>query len=101
MCFVANFYRPLTPTPEDALEIMREIEQAAGIPFTAIINNSNLGDATDAAAVEQTFDKANQLAALSGLPILYTAVRADLADQIHGEKILPLRLQEKYYEIKE
>ena len=101
MCFVANFYRPLTPTPKDALEIMREIEQAAGIPFTAIINNSNLGDSTTAEAVEQTFKKADELAALSGLPILYTAVRADLAPQIAGKAILPLTLQEKYYDIKE
>ena len=30
MVFVANCYRPLTATPEDALEVMREIEAAAG-----------------------------------------------------------------------
>ena len=98
MCYVANFYRPLTPTPQDALEVMREIEQAAGIPFTAIIHNSNLGNATDAKAVEACFEKANQLAALSGLPILYTAARADLCDDIHAEHLLPLTLQDKYYE---
>ena len=101
MCYVANFYRPLTPTPQDALEIMQEVEQAAGIPFTAIIHNSNLGNSTDAKAVEATFEKANELAALSGLPILYTAVRADLADKISAENILPLHLQEKYYDIEE
>ena len=98
MCFVANFYRPLTPTPQDALAIMREIEQAAGIPFTAIIHNSNLGNATDAHAVEACFEKANELAALSGLPILYTAARADLCKDIHAENLLPLTLQDKYYE---
>ena len=98
MCFVANFYRPLTPTPQDALEIMREIEQAAGIPFTAIIHNSNLGNATDAKAVEACFEKANQLASLSGLPILYTTARADLCEDIHAKNLLPLTLQDKYYE---
>ncbi len=101
MCFVANFYRPLTPTPQDALEIMREVEQAAGIPFTAIINNSNLGNATDAKAVEATFEKAKELAALSGLPILYTAARADLCAKINAKDLLPLTLQDKYYDIKE
>ena len=101
MYFVANFYRPLTPTAKDALEIMREVEQAAGIPFTAIINNSNLGNSTDGAAVEATFEKANELAALAGLPILYTAARADLCDKIRAENLLPLTLQDKYYDIKE
>ena len=43
MLFVFNCYRPLTPTAEDALEIMREIEAACKISFTAIVNNSNLG----------------------------------------------------------
>ena len=98
MCYVANFYRPLTPTPQDALEVMREVEQAAGIRFTAIIHNSNLGNATDAAAVEATFEKADQLAALSGLPILYTAVRQDLCGGVNAENILPLTLQDKYYD---
>ena len=39
MVFVANFYRPLTPTAREALEIMREIAVAGGIPFTASVNN--------------------------------------------------------------
>ena len=43
MIFVANFYRPLTRTPAEALEVMREIEAAGGLPFTAIANNSNIG----------------------------------------------------------
>ena len=43
MAFVVNCYRPLTSTPEDALEIMREIEEACGLKFNCIVNNSNLG----------------------------------------------------------
>jgi hypothetical protein len=46
MVFVANCYRPLTRTPEEALEVMREIEAACGLAFTDIINNSNLGPET-------------------------------------------------------
>ena len=40
MAFVANCYRPLTKTPEEALGVMREIELACGLPFTCIINNA-------------------------------------------------------------
>ena len=48
MVYVANCYRPLTATPEDALEVMREIEAACSLKFTDIINNSNLGCETTA-----------------------------------------------------
>ena len=46
MVFVANFCRPLTTTAEEALEVMREIENACSLQFTDIINNSNLGPET-------------------------------------------------------
>ena len=46
MFFVLNLYRPLTQTAEDALAVMREIEAACGLRFTAIVHNSNLGAAT-------------------------------------------------------
>ena len=42
MFLVINRYRPLTPDAESTLEIMHEIEAAASLPFTGIINNSNL-----------------------------------------------------------
>ena len=99
MIFVANFYRPLTQTPEDALEVMREIEIAGGIPFTAIVNNSNLGNLTTLADIEATQAKAQALSQLAGLPILFTSARADLCPQ--AGSYFPLRLQEKYYDIKE
>ena len=99
MIFVANFYRPLTQTPEDALEVMREIEIAGGIPFTAIVNNSNLGNLTALEDITATENKAQALSQLAGLPILFTSARADLCPQ--EGSYFPLRLQEKYYDIKE
>ena len=46
MLFVFNKCRPLTPDADSALEVMREIEWAAKMPFTAIVNNSNIGEET-------------------------------------------------------
>ncbi|MBR2861392.1 MAG: hypothetical protein IKB86_06095 [Clostridia bacterium] len=98
MCFVANFYRPLTKTAQEALEVMREIEEACKIKFTAIINNSNLGCETTEETVISTLEKAKELCELSGLPLLFNAVEK-------GIKNVPdsfnLELQEKYYDIKE
>ncbi|MDE6998650.1 MAG: hypothetical protein K2P04_12360, partial [Oscillospiraceae bacterium] len=51
MAFAANPYRPLTRTPEEALEVMGEIEAAGGLPFTAIVNNANLAHETTAETV--------------------------------------------------
>ena len=102
MVFVANFYRPLTTTPEEALEVMREVEAAGGIPFTAIVNNSNIGWETTAEDVLATVSRAAQLSELSGLPILFTAAEAKVAPLLSEklENVLPLHLQNKYFDIK-
>ena len=103
MVFVANFYRPLTTTPSEALEVMEEIEKAAGIPFTAIVNNSNIGNETTAGDVLATVDKAEELAKLSGLPLIYTTATTKVADELNFKlkNVLPLNLQSKYFDIKE
>ena len=69
MAFVANCYRPLTRTPEDALEVMREIEAACGLQFTCIVNNSNLGTETTAQTVMDSLSFIEKLVKLSGLPL--------------------------------
>lgn len=99
MCFVANFFRPLTKTAEEALEVMREIEAAAGIKFTAIINNSNLGSETTKEHILSSFEKARTLSEISSLPILFTSAKTDIAKEIPNS--FPLSLQEKYYDVKE
>lgn len=97
MIFVANFYRPLTRTAEEALEVMREISAVCAIPFTGIVNNSNLGEETAADSVKATFGEAEKLAMLSGVPLLFTAVRDDLAKAFGEDAVFPLRLQEKIW----
>ena len=101
MAFVANCYRPLTRTPEDALEVMREIEAACSLEFTCIINNSNLGPETTAETVLDSRAYMEKLSELSGLPIFattaVTAVAEELQDTVNP--ILPLKLQEKYFDL--
>ncbi len=95
--FVANFYRPLTRTPEEALEVMREIEIAGKIPFTGIVNNSNLGEETTLEDVEKTASLADELARISGIPVVMTTVKRNLISGDADDGILPLDLQAKYY----
>ncbi|MBQ9544763.1 MAG: hypothetical protein IJV00_06530 [Clostridia bacterium] len=102
MLFVANFSRPLTRTPEEALEVMREIEDAGGIAFTGIVNNTNLAEETTPGTVLKSVAKAKKLSALSGLPVKMTSVEkthfGELKTKI--ENLFPMTLQEKYFQIK-
>jgi hypothetical protein len=98
MIFVANCYRPLTRTPEEALEVMREIEEACKLRFTDIINNSNLGPETTAETVLASQDYVETLSKLSGLPIFATSAVEPVAKEL-PEPVIPLRLQEKYFDL--
>ena len=99
MIFVANASRPLTRTPEDALEVMGEIEAACGLKFTDLINNTNLGDLTTADTVLNSQDYMEKLSRLSGLPIFATTAKTDVASQLELPDVLPLNLQEKYFDL--
>lgn len=93
MLFVINKFRPLTPDAASTLEVMREIEGACGIPFTGIINNSNLARETTADDLLGSMEYAAEVAALSGLPLVLTTAEERVADAI-GDRIHPLfRLQ--------
>lgn len=97
MLFVVNFYRPLTTCAEDALEVLREIETAGQLPFTGIVNNSNLGDETTADTVLRTEERVRQLCEKSGLPLVCTTVCRSLAAQLQNTipNLIGLDLQAK------
>ncbi len=78
MLAVVNMYRPLTRDAQTTVEVLREIEAAGGIPFTGIINNSNLGAATTPADVLASVGYADEVAAAMGLSVVMTSVREDL-----------------------
>ena len=95
MIYVFNAARPLSRTAEAAMEIMQEIETAGGIPFTGIINNTNLGKETTWETVAASRAEAEKLSQLSGLPLLFTSVEASVLPQeeINNGDYFPLTLQ--------
>ena len=99
MVFVANCFRPLTPTAEEAMEVMGEIETACGLKFTDIINNSNLASETTAETVMASVAYVQELSKLSGLPVFATSAVADIAPQLELTDVIPLQLQEKYFDL--
>ncbi len=97
MAFVANCYRPLTASVEDTLEIMREIENAAGLRFTCIVNNSNLGQETTAQTVYDSLGYIDELCRASGLPLWMHTAEESVAQQLTDLRVFPLKLQKKYF----
>jgi energy-coupling factor transporter ATP-binding protein EcfA2 len=85
MMFVTNFFRPLTRTPEDALDVLHEIEAACGIKITTLVNNSNLGKETTKEDLLNTIEKMDAFSQLSGLPIGFTAVDKRLYAELSRE----------------
>ena len=101
MVFVANACRPLTRTPEEAMEVMREIEAACGLSFTDLINNTNLGTETTPETVLEARDYMARLSELSGLPVFATTAETAVAKALTGriDNVLSLQLQEKYFDL--
>ena len=99
MAFVLNCHRPLTSDVEGAVEIMREIEEACGIRFNCIVNNSNIGRETTPKTVMDSVAFAESVSRATGLPIwLHTAERS-VAEGLSGIPVMPLSLQKKYFDL--
>ncbi len=85
MLLVINKYRFETQNAEDTLQIMKEIEYACKIPFTGIVNDSNLGKETTKETVLKSLEFANEVSKKTGLPIKFTCVERGLYDELKNE----------------
>lgn len=94
MLFVINKFRPLTRDAKTTIEVMREIELAAKMKFTGIVNNSNLGDETTKEDVMSSLEYANKISDLTHLDIYMTSVKNDLYPQLSEniKNLMPLEL---------
>lgn len=101
MLFVVNRARPLTRTVADTLEVMGEIQEACGLPFTAIVNNTNLGLQTTPEDVLSSMDYARELSRVTELPLKMTCAAEHLCRSMEGkiQNLFPLSLQKLYYMI--
>jgi len=97
MFAVINKYRPLTRDAASTVEVLREIEWACRMKFTAVINNSNLGRETDAQTVLDSLEYAEEVAKLMGLEKILTSAEERLCPELEGRVpgLLALKLQKK------
>ena len=94
MLFVINKYRFLTADAASTVEVMREIEAAAGLKFTGIVNNSNIGEETTAQAVLDSLEYANEVSKITNLEIKMTTVKKELFKELETKinNLQPLEL---------
>ncbi len=89
---VVNKFRPETSDIESVLEMKKEIEISGKLPFTGIVNNSNLGIETTERAVLEGYEFCKKVSEKTGLPLVFTSVRVDLVDKIKNKvnAVLPV-----------
>jgi len=93
---VVNMYRPLSRDVEATLEIMREIETAARLKFTGMINNSNLGPDTTPADIINSIPYAEEISRETKLPVVMTSVIRSLAAELEASipNLFPIDVEE-------
>ena len=99
MFAVINAARPLTRTAGDTVAVIREIEAACALPFTGIVNNTNLGPDTVAETVLSSCVYADEVSRLTSLPVAFTCCPDSLLAELEPEipSLLPLKIQKLNY----
>ncbi|MFA7673160.1 MAG: P-loop NTPase [Clostridia bacterium] len=80
MLYVINKYRSLISDPEDAAQILRQIEYACRLKATYIVNNSHLKSLSTLDTVRDSLDYADRTSKLLGLPIFCTTIPREIYD---------------------
>ena len=99
MLYVVNGYRYLTRSAGEAEEILEEIERAARLRASAVVNNSNLAGETTAQDIADKAGFAKQVAESYHLPLLCHTAQEDIAEEVKmllpGETVCPVRIYVK------
>ena len=88
---------------DDALEVFYEIEAACALPFTAIVNNTNLGPLTKAEDVIAGERFAEEVAKRVELPVKMSCASEKLSNELQDKvsNFFPIQIMQLYYMEKE
>lgn len=84
LLFVLNANRPYVSTLEGARYCIEEIEKAARLKVTGIINNSNIGNETGMADILSGYELCSKLSKMLSIPLLYTTISVDLKNEANS-----------------
>lgn len=95
--YVVNFLRNLSSTVDDNLEMMYQIEAAGKLPYTGIVNNTNIGNETTGTTVENSFPKSVELSKRSNIPLIYTSVTDGIEVSDSPTELFKIQIHTKKY----
>ncbi len=98
--YVVNRYRGMTVKPQEAAEILNEIERVSRLKATRLVNNSHLMDDTTAETIAEGIRYAKEVSRITGLSLLHTTVNSELEVsetdvRFEGSKIIPINIYVK------
>lgn len=82
MLFVINKFRKLISSPEEAVELLREVEYASRLKATGVVNNSHLASLTTADDILSSIEYAQKTAQHAGLPLKATTAPVSLEKEL-------------------
>lgn len=95
MLYVVNQRRYFTENSGEAVSLMFEIEKAARMKHTAVVNNTNLGSETTPEIIGRSADFAKQTADAAGLPLAFTTCPEELCELMDIKDIFPVKVYVK------
>ncbi|MCM1132991.1 MAG: cobalamin biosynthesis protein CobQ [Ruminococcus flavefaciens] len=95
MLYVINQRRYLTETVGETVTLMYEIESAARMKHTAIVNNTNLGRETTAEIISKSAGFAEKVSETTGLPLAFTTCPAEICELLDMPDIFPINVYVK------
>jgi hypothetical protein len=81
LLFVLNANRPYVSTLEGARYTIEQIEKAARLKVTGIINNSNIGSETSMTDIQSGYELSLKLSDMLSIPLQYTTICVDLENK--------------------
>lgn len=95
MFYVINQRRYLTDNADSAVALMYEIETAARMKHTAIVNNTNLGNETNADIIDNSAEFAGEISQKTGLPVRFTTCPENIVSDVKTKDIFPVKVYVK------
>jgi len=99
MYFVINTKRPMTDTVNKIKEMIREIEQSAGLRITKLVNNTNLLDSTTSEDIIEGQRLIEQVSSELNIPIGFVSGIQNALDQDVQHLRIPLLQLEKHIKL--
>ncbi|MCQ2495926.1 MAG: hypothetical protein MJ131_04970 [Lachnospiraceae bacterium] len=81
MLYLVNHFRNMTSEPEEAVQILREIEAVSGLKANKIVNNSHLMYDTDEEVLLSGKAYAQKVAGILGIEVFCNTVKRELLDK--------------------